>query len=167
MVLVSPKPNVTLASRRFLILLVYKCANLIKIVVSSYVSTNITFKTSINKNVFKRMKHDRVRENPKMLFFMFFCDNNLETINTLDKPLQNKITELEQRIRLIESYELFTTTRVLLSEIIRDLCATQRSKDKRLLRFIGGLTMIEKNMVWNDELNRAQYTDINDAGVLI
>lgn len=102
---------------------------------------------------------------------MFFCDNNLSVINTLPKPLQKQIEHLEQVRPTIKSKEDLEHFRTLLKEIIREICATKRTHERKLLAFIGGLTMIEQNMVWEDgdDTNPGcdKYTDINDNGVLI
>lgn len=102
---------------------------------------------------------------------MFFCDNNLHVINTLPKDLQKRIERLEHLRASIKSKEDFEHVRTLLTEIIREICATKRTHERKLLAFIGGLTMIEKNMVWEDgdDTNPGcdKYTDINDNGVLI
>lgn len=105
------------------------------------------------------------------MFFMFFCDNNLNVINTLPKDLQKRIERLEHLRASIKSKEDFERFRNLLHKIIIEICATKRTHDKELLAFVGGLTMIEKNMFWEDtkdaDTPHSRYTDINDNGVLI
>lgn len=102
-----------------------------------------------------------------MMFFMFFCDNNLQVINTLNKKIQKQIEHLEQLRAVIKSQEDLENVRRMLSDIIHDLCATKQSQNTKLLKFIGGLTMIEKCMTWDNDSNRAVYTDINDVGDLV
>lgn len=102
-----------------------------------------------------------------MLHFMFFCDNNLNVINTMSKDLQKQIEHLEQVRPTIKSKEDVERFRDALHKIIIEICATKRARDTALLAFVGGLTMIEKNMLWEDaDTPRARYTDINDNGVL-
>lgn len=100
-----------------------------------------------------------------MIFFMFFCDNHLKIINTLDKPLQQRIEDYEQARAKVKSEKDFNLLREELSAIIKQITATLRSNEKRLLQFIGGLVMIRDNMFWKD--GEAHNTDINDNGQLV
>lgn len=68
-----------------------------------------------------------------MKFFMLFCDNNLDTINTLDKPLQQLIEEYEQIRPKVSTPEDLEKLRNELSSIIAELCKTKRAKDKKYL----------------------------------
>lgn len=66
---------------------------------------------------------------------------------------------------VVKTEEDFLSLQEELSAIINEICKTKRSDNNALLEFIGGLTMIERCMKW--ENGKAMYTDINDNGVLI
>lgn len=98
-------------------------------------------------------------------FFMFFCDNHLDVINTLSIDLRKRIEQLEQQRAIIKTQEDLDNVRATLTSIINDICAAKNAKNAKLLKFIGGLTMIERSMTWED--GKPRYTDINDNSVLI
>jgi hypothetical protein len=100
----------------------------------------------------------------KMMCFMFYCDNNLDIINTLDMSIRNRIEAMEQLQAALQTEEDFETMKTELTSIIEGIAKTQRTKDKKLLAFLGGLTMIKENMQWSE--GRALFTDINDNGLL-
>ena len=95
---------------------------------------------------------------------MFYCDNNLDVINTLNRSIINKIHAMEQLQATLQTEEEFEKMKTDLSSIIEDISKTQRTKDHKLLAFLGGLTMIRENMQWFE--GRALFTDINDSGLL-
>lgn len=97
------------------------------------------------------------------MFFMTFCDNNLNVIATLRKSTQQEIEKLEQHMNTIKSYEDFVRVKEELSAVITTVCETHRT-DATLLYFVGGLTMIEQNMKWCN--GRVRYSDIDDKNKL-
>lgn len=105
-----------------------------------------------------------IRKPTTMMFFMFYCDNNLDIINTLSMSIRNRIEAMEQLQAVMKTEEEFQQFKAELSSIISEIAKTQRSNDKKLLAFLGGLTMIRENMQWYE--GRALFTDINDNGLL-
>lgn len=94
-----------------------------------------------------------------MPFFMFWCDNHLNAINQLPKQLWLRIEKLEHNINTISCVEDFNEVKDTLCEIIDDICHLKITS-KTILEFVGGLTMIEKNMEYCN--GKALYIDIDD-----
>ena len=95
-----------------------------------------------------------------MPFFMFWCDNHLKAINKLPEQFWKRIEKFEHDVNTISCLEDFDDIKVQLCQLIDDIC-NLKVTSKKVLEFLGGLTMIEKNMQWCD--GKALYIDINDA----
>jgi hypothetical protein len=94
---------------------------------------------------------------------MTFCDNNLNVIQTLKKSTQQEVEKLEHQMNTIKSHEDLLRVKERLSSVITTICETHRT-DATLLYFVGGLTMIERNMRWNN--GKVRYSDIDDSNRL-
>lgn len=99
-----------------------------------------------------------------MMFFMTFCDNNINVIETMNDQTQNRIEILEHNINIIRSELDVFNVKNELSSLISLMCQTKRT-DTQFLTFIGGLTVIKDNMRWHNGMK--QFADINDDNVLV
>ena len=90
-----------------------------------------------------------------MQFFLFFCDNNLSTISTFPKDIQYRIEHLEHEVNMIKSAEDVENARAALTRIINDICALKITNEN-VLYFIGGMTMIERMMAWDENSQKVK-----------
>jgi len=97
----------------------------------------------------------------QMKFILCFVDNfAAEALKgRVSKEFYQKLEDLEHTMRTIRSEEDLLKAKQFLSDIISEISALKITKN-RMLHFLGGLTLIERNMEWKD--GKARNIDIHD-----